>query len=691
MLNSPPRTTARTRRIALAAVLSIAAATAMAGADKVNDAAPLAQRLADIREINKYAGKRALPLLQAIEAEGRAAPLPERIEFLNQLSNAYDAVGKLDEANAVADELVALGRQYENNAALAKGLLRKAYMAYRGSELAESHRLVWEAEKLAATTDDAELKVRAAISSGDSWAEEGNFPKALERLQTAATMARKNGDPVQVVMSLNALISLYGQMREYDKGFEALAEALEAAQKTNSPGRMATLKHAEYGLAVSTGQYQRGLKALLESLAIERSIGADSMVAYSLVNLSDCYLKLRDYRNAATYAEQAVAAARTLNDAGLEATARLNLGQAYLALGRVAEGKRHIEAGMTAYENLGDQPELQIVLVEYGQALERMGDLPGALRAYHRERKISNELFQKRRQRAVLDLQEKYETEKKQRQIELLRSENEVNRLQQRIIWLLAAIFALTAVVVGLLYRKVRHANAQLFEKNKELKQQSVRDPLTGLYNRRHFLDYMRSEPQPQPQPSMRAAGAIASEQCGGLFLLDVDHFKHINDTYGHAAGDAVLTAISASLREILRETDMIVRWGGEEFLAFLPTVPRHRLDEVAQRILSGISAVSIAHGGHTLAVNVSIGFAPFPLAYGDEVLPWERAVNVVDMALYLAKAHGRNRAYCVRSLGDPAEVSLEDIEQNLERAWRNGQVDLSVVHGTVLEQRASA
>ena len=689
MLLSLPRATARTRRIALAAALSIAAATACA--DSVEAKAPLAQRLADIREINKYSGQRALPLLQAIETEGRAAPLPERIEFLNQLSNAYDEVGKLDEANAVADELVALGRQHDNNVALAKGLLRKAYMAFRNSELAESHRLVWQAEKLAATTDDAELKVRVTISSGDSWAEEGNFPKALERLQAAATMARKHGDPVQVVMSLNALIDLYEQMREYDKGFEALAEALEAAQKTNSPGRMATLKHAEYGLAVSTGQYQRGLKALLESLAIERSIGADSMAAHSLVNLSDCYLKLRDYRNAATYAEQAIAAARTLNDAGLEATARLNLGQAYLAIGRLAEGKRHIEAGMTAYENLGDQPELQVVLVEYGQALERMGDLPGALRAYHRERKISNELFEKRRQRVVLDLQEKYETEKKQRQIELLRSESEVNRLQQRIMWLLAAVFALAAVVVGLLYRKVRHANAQLFEKNKELKQQSVLDPLTGLYNRRHFLDYMRSTPQPQPQPSMRAGDVMASEQCGGLFLLDVDHFKHINDTYGHAAGDAVLTAISASLREILRETDMIVRWGGEEFLAFLPTMPRNSLDEVAQRILSGISAVSIVHGGHTLAVNVSIGYAPFPLAYGDEVLPWERAVNVVDMALYLAKAHGRNRAYCVRGFGDPAQVCLEEIEQNLERAWRNGQVDLSVVLGNVQDQRASA
>lgn len=682
MPSSLSRSLARSRSLVLAAALCMVSGAGI-GAEG-DRPAPLAQRLAEIRELNKYVPERALPLLLAIERESRAAPLEERAEFLNQLANGYDILGKLGEATAIADELVALGRQHDNKVVLAKGLLRKGYMAYRRSELTESHRLIWEAEQLALATDDIDLKVRATISSGDSFAEEGNFPKALERLQAAAALARKHGDPTQVVMSLNALISLYSKMREYDKGFEALAEALEAAQKTNSPGRMATLKHAEYFLASATGQYGRGLKALLESLAIERSIGADSMAAYSLVNLSDCYLKLRDYRNAALYAEQTVSAARALNDAGLEATARLNLGQAYLATGRLAEGKRHIEAGMAAYENLGDQPQLQAVLVEYGQALERAGDLAGALRAYHRERKISNALFEKRRQRAVLDLQEKYETEKKQRQIELLRSENQVNRLQQRVWWLLAAVFALAAVVVGLLYRKVRQANAKLYEKNKELKQQSVRDPLTGLYNRRHFLDYMRSMPQPQ-------AHATAAEQCGALFLLDVDHFKHINDTWGHAAGDAVLTAISASLREILRETDMIVRWGGEEFLAFLPTIPRAGLDEVAQRILAGVSAVRIAHGGQSLGVNVSIGFAPFPLSCGGMVLPWERAVNLVDMALYLAKAHGRNRAYGVQGFGDPAQVRVEEIEQNLEQAWRKGQVSLSVVLGSQQDLRASA
>ncbi|TXF98123.1 diguanylate cyclase domain-containing protein [Massilia arenae] len=666
---------ARSRFHALALALCVAAPVAFA-----SGVLPLEQRIAEIRELNRFVPERALPKLEALEAEARNAPLAQRIEFLNQLAMARHGLGHHGQSFTLANELIALGREYDHAGALAKGFLMQGYSAFAQHRPSEAHRLVWEAEKLANTTDDIDLRVRAAISSGESHAEEGNLPSALERLQSAAALARKQGEPVHVVMALNSLVRLYAQMREPEKGFVLLDEALAAAEKARSPGRMATIRNAEYGLAIDTGQRERALRALQEGLALERSIGATKRVAVSLINLSDFYLKTGAYKQAAGYAEQAVAAARPLNDRKLDATAHLNLGQAYLGTGRLADGKRQIELGMAGYEEIGDKPELQNALVEYGLALERVGDLPGALQAYHRERKISNELFERRRQQAMLDLQEKYEGDKKQRQIELLRSENLIKsteidnrRLQQRVWWLLVAVFALTATVVGLLYRKVRHANAQLHEKNRELKQQSVRDPLTGLYNRRHFLEYMRALPAAEQQ-----------DNGGALFLLDVDHFKNINDTYGHAAGDAVLTTIAARLCEILRETDMIVRWGGEEFLAYLPTAPAGKagLDEVAGRILAGVGATVVDHGGTALSVNVSIGYAPFPLSVGKQNLAWERVVNLVDMALYLAKSHGRNRAYGVRGFADDRLASIDAIEQNLEHAWRAGQVELSVVMG---------
>jgi diguanylate cyclase (GGDEF)-like protein len=553
------------------------------------------------------------------------------------------------------------------------------------NDLAMSHELAWEGERVAVTTDDMALRIRATISSGESYAEEGNFPAALNKLQAAVGMARQYDKPVQMVMSLNSLAILYRQIKEYDKGFAALAEATVAAEKTNSPGRMSSLKNTEYALSIETNQPERGLQALLAGLEYERQIGAERMMSTSYVNLADSYLKKRDYPRALSYANLARESAVKFKDESTEATAHLNIGQALLGMGRVAEGKRQFETGLAWFEKSGDKPELQEVMIEYGQALEHAGDMAGAVKAYHRERAISNELFEKRRQKATLDLQEKYEAESKQRQIELLSRENQLKtteidnrRLQQRVWWLLAVVFALAAAIVGILYRKVRHANAQLQVKNLELKQQSSRDPLTALYNRRHFQEFMRTHLQVEK----RGAGTSGEEIVGALFLLDVDHFKHVNDTYGHAAGDMVLKMIADSLREILRETDMIVRWGGEEFLAFLPAIPRSGVEEIARRLLTGISSTTITYQDIKIKVDVSIGFAPFPLVPGEHALPWERAVNLVDMALYLAKAHGRNRAYGVRGFANFEQTSMEAIEQDLERAWRAGYVDLSIVLG---------
>jgi diguanylate cyclase (GGDEF)-like protein len=670
--------------------LLFAAASSGTAAAAADPAAPLRERLADIQEVTRINPQRALTMLSRLAPELHQAAPGERADFLSLSCNAQHRVGHYDLALPLCEQALALAHESRDQDAIARALLAKAYALFGMNEMGQSHQLVWEAEKLAASSQDKGLRVRALISSGESFAEDGNFPTALARLQSAATLARQSGTPLLSVIALNALAYLYNQMREHDKAFEVLDEAYRVAKDLDSPGRLAILKNTEYGVAIDSGQAARGLKAMLASLELARQVGAAPMIGTALVNLSDCYLKQRDYHRALSYAQQALEQGRQTGGERLMATARVNIGQVYLAMGRLGEGKKSMEQGLAWYEKSGHKPDLQMVLSEYGGALERAGDFAAAVNAYHRERALSNELFEKRRQKAMVELQEKYEADKRQRQIELLRQENHVKsteidnrRLQQRIWWLLALVFALASIIVGILYRKVRNANAQLEEKNLELKQQSARDPLTGLYNRRHFQEFMRGR-QEVEQRDIRDEDMVSA-----MFLLDVDHFKHINDTYGHGAGDAVLREIADALREILRETDMIVRWGGEEFLAFLPAVPRARLDEVARRLLTGIPARTVDYQGTRLSVQVSIGYAPFPLAPGAETVSWERAVNIVDMALYLAKGHGRNRAYGVRCFKRLDHASMEAIEQDIERAWRAGDVDLSIVMGHVPELRA--
>jgi diguanylate cyclase (GGDEF)-like protein len=672
----------------LPAVLCLLSGTAFARPDQ-----SLETQLAETSELAHYVPEKALKSLLKLEDQARLAPPEIRSEYLAQLSEARRGTGDQTAAIALAEEAIALGRDKSSPAALARGLLAKGEVKLLRNELDDSHQLMWEAERIANTTADTQLRIQATILSGQAYAEDGNFPAALTRLQSAVALARQEGKPLPMIISLNALSRLYRQMKEYGKGTDALKEAMALASDIKSDARMASLLNTEYLFAMETRQQKRGLEALLSALELQRQIGDTGTIDITLVNLSDSYLKQKDYRNTLAYARQAIVAARVFNDEAIEATAHVNIGEAQLGMGRLADSKRSFETGLALYEKSGDKPALQSMLLEYGAALEQAGDMAGAVIAYHRERAISEDLFEKQRQKSLWEMQGKYEVDKKERQIELLSRENQVKtadianrRLQQRVWWLLAIVFALAALVVGILYRKIRQTNAQLEVKNLELKHQSSRDPLTSLYNRRHYQDFMRTHEQMEK----RGVCATGEELVGALFLLDVDHFKQVNDNHGHAAGDAVLKMMAENLREILRETDMIVRWGGEEFLAFLPAVSRNGIDDIAQRILTGIAAQPVDYQGTPIPVRVSIGFAPFPLAPGGQSLTWERAVNLVDMALYLAKSHGRNRAYGIRGFANFEQTTMEAIEQDLERAWRAGFVDLSVVQGSATAPEAA-
>lgn len=676
----------------LLATLALIAVQATAGVEPT-----LVQQLAETSEIANFVPEKALKQLIKLNQAGRSAATDTKAEYLTQMSLALRGIGQQDQAIALADETIALGKALSSPVALAKGLLAKGEILLIRNELDQSHRLLWESEKIASTTSDLALRIQTGIRSGQAYAEDGNFPAALMRLQAAVALARQYGQPVQMIKALNSLARLYRQMKDFDKSYETLKEAMALATDINSPARMASLLNTEYLIAMDTGEPERGARALLTALGLQRQIGDTATIDITLVNLSDSYLKAKDYRNTLSYATQALNAARRFNDEAIEATAHVNIGEAQLGMGRLADSKRSFETGLALYEKAGDKPALQSVLLEYGAVLEQAGDMAGAVRAYHRERTISNALFEAQRQKAIWELQGKYEADKKERRIELLSRENQVKsteidnrRLQQRIWWLLATVFAMASLMVAFLYRKIRHANNQLEVKNHELKQQSSRDPLTLLYNRRHYQEFMRTHAQVEK----RGIGVSDDEVVGALFLLDIDHFKSVNDTYGHAAGDAVLKMIAENLRVILRETDMIVRWGGEEFLAFLPAISRRGIDDIAHRLLTGISAQAIDYQGHRISVNVSIGFAPFPLSPEGVLLTWERVVNLVDMALYLAKGHGRNRAFGVHGFANFQYTTMDAIEQNLEEAWRAGFVDLTMVVGsaadTSLEQRAA-
>lgn len=184
-----------------------------------------------------------------------------------------------------------------------------------------------------------------------------------------------------------------------------------------------------------------------------------------------------------------------------------------------------------------------------------------------------------------------------------------------------------------------------LAEANSQLEQASLTDPLTGLPNRRYLLRQVLAD-LAQCRRAYRVAASPGVQRDMLFLLVDIDHFKAINDRHGHAAGDTVLRQFARLLTHAVRESDYAVRWGGEEFLVVARQADAAQAGVLAERIVSAVrNEVFRLDSGELLRCSCSVGAAALPFLPGDpDALEWEQVVDLADAAVYGAKRRGRNR-----------------------------------------------
>jgi diguanylate cyclase (GGDEF)-like protein len=168
-------------------------------------------------------------------------------------------------------------------------------------------------------------------------------------------------------------------------------------------------------------------------------------------------------------------------------------------------------------------------------------------------------------------------------------------------------------------------------ELRERLENMALRDGLTGLYNRR-FIDEMLEHELAKLRRNRKSAG---------LMLVDVDHFKRFNDTHGHQAGDEALRKVGAALLSAVRASDVVCRYGGEEFLVFLPECELPEATAKAEALRAAVQAIALRVGGEAIPpISASFGLAMFPETGGNRT----ELIQLADRALYRAKDAGRNR-----------------------------------------------
>jgi diguanylate cyclase (GGDEF)-like protein len=227
----------------------------------------------------------------------------------------------------------------------------------------------------------------------------------------------------------------------------------------------------------------------------------------------------------------------------------------------------------------------------------------------------------------------------------------------------------------------VAERTRDLQEANRALEEQSLTDPLTGLRNRRFLrlvtdtdlAQVLRSRHPAHGQPGRAAKDLL-------FFILDIDEFKSVNDTYGHQAGDDVIVQLSALLTRVVRATDTVVRWGGEEFVVVTRGTTRELGAVVAEKLRSAIEAhpFRIADGT-VLHRTCSIGFAAFPFYLAEpKWASWEQVVDLADRGLYLVKTHGRN-GWAGVAAGPSLDLgqTLVEISADVEAAVATGRLEV--------------
>ena len=620
--------------------------------------------------------------LQAIES--RAAPgSSERLEALSQraalLAQLRDRTGH----EAAVEALKAWPETSPVRAQIPLALmLARAQWLKANGELGAGVRLLGGLAEIDAAKADRRMLWRATELRAYMQGDYGEVDAAVESGLKALEQARAMGSRWRAATNDATLAFNYFRSQQFDHALRAAREALEAAQQDPDPVLMYSV-HTILGIVHSQDEDPRlSQQAREQALQYAREAQAPGLQALALGNLADYELRSGNYARALELSTQSLALAHEDGEISTEILARHNMGIAKIGLKRLDEGKRDVLQAITMDAQREAGSYTAEAWLELGGYLEKADDLPGAVDAYHRARKEFDAVLRDETRKAVLEAQARFEDQQRQREIRLLNQDNSLKAEQIRTRDLQLKLWAevggcvlLSGALLALAYRRIRRTNAALAQTNESLRVQSERDPLTGLANRRHFQQAIAQRTR---------EGGLR----GSLFLIDIDHFKRINDQWGHAAGDTVLVEVARRLSSVLREQDLVVRWGGEEFLILVNSEATEDARQLGQRLLDQIGGQPVDHGSLRIPISASIGFASFPMAPQDLTLEWERAIDLVDTVMYMAKAHGRNKAYGVAAMQARDRDQLLALAGRIESAWHQGQVQLVSLLGPVQEGR---
>ncbi|MGF1714535.1 GGDEF domain-containing protein [Photobacterium chitinilyticum] len=553
--------------------------------------------------------------------------------------NIEQAEGDNDaKAMGYISQLKQLGEQTNSKWMIAEAVLAEAaeLVDKRNYELAES--MLSRVEILAREIGYHSLLARTLKWQGNIYIDRSDYKLGLQSYQNAYEIFSSCGDKLQIARVLSNISTVYIRMEEWSKADHYINQAIDLyhEQAFSNPFAEAILHINASVIDKYLERPEKRLAHIREAMVLAAKTSSYRVKLTALMNLAATQLDHNKPQKALESSLACLRLAESFNEPRGIANCNESLAESYLQLNQTDKALEHAFLALDTYEQRGNRKRYIYVSNIIADIYEITGDYKLALKYYKQYAVDGKEYLFDVRRKELFDLQERFEAKEKEHEIILLKTENSLKsaRLaeQEASENMLKIGTAFILFILYFLYRRytsISRNNVALELSNAELATQSMQDPLTCLYNRRYLEKWLKTA---SSQPALKTTLAV---------LLDIDHFKSINDKLGHDVGDQVLILLAQRLKNASCNGDLNVRWGGEEFVLILNTT-EYEADSVLECLRLAIAETPFLTNVGEVTVTVSMGavFIRSPQQLESE---WESILVAADKALYSVKSAGRN------------------------------------------------
>ncbi|WP_395788329.1 diguanylate cyclase [Aquimonas sp.] len=630
-------------------------------------AAPLQARLIEAERLSS-SGDFTMAATVLKEAATLAAGQPAEVDAVDRVSAQIEfRRGRYPEALTLQRGILERASARGDTASVARAETDIAILLRRQGDLAPALSGFERALAQFRQLDDRNGVADVLTHVGLIRLNQGLYSTALESLRESLKL-QQAGARAEIERTYHYLGLLYAGMREYETARRYLERGLAEARRLADPSREAPLLGSMARTANLAGSFSEALTLALEAERLAERLGSPPGQVYALIENGRAKLGLNRLSEANEALQRGALIAERIGQRSTLARYRALLAEAAARQNRPEEALALWQQALPEFQSGDDQPQLLDSYKVMIPLLREQGDGERALDIAIESLSLQEQISGLDMNRRVAVMESAYRAEESERQIELLQRDLEIQalKLRQEALGRWLATFGvlsllLVAGLLGFRYRESRRLSRQLEETNRELEsnrtalgQANVElekraealalaasvDPLTGIANRRAFVERFE----------VHWADAISRHSALSIALIDADHFKRINDTAGHAVGDAVLCALAVCIQGLLRAGTLLARWGGEEFVVLIPGANSQAAAGLAERLRAAVESLEIEG---LPRVTISIGVASLS---GRSRLRPEGLFDEADGALYAAKTAGRN---CVVVADEPGSGAV--------------------------------